>query len=162
MTKKPLLWAFVLSSLAGTAMHFAYNVLPIPLVGLLAPVSESVWEHLKLLYWPFLVASALMARRKADPLRWWSGALAALLLQPLVLTGVYYLLKTGFGVESLWVDITLYYAVMALGFFTAYRLDRTCRAMPFVGLLIVLAAVYGVSLMAFSLAAPSLPIFTAP
>ena len=34
--------------------------------------------------------------------------------------------------------------------------------MPFVGLLIVLAAVYGVSLMAFSLAAPSLPIFTAP
>ena len=101
MIKKPLLWAFVLSSLAGTAMHFAYNVLPIPLVGLLAPVSESVWEHLKLLYWPFLVASALVARRKADPLRWWSGALAALLLQPLVLTGLYYLLKTGFGVESL-------------------------------------------------------------
>lgn len=162
MIKKPLLWAFVLSSLVGTAMHFAYDVLPIPLVGLLAPVSESVWEHLKLLYWPFLVASAVVARRKTDPLRWWSGVLAALLLQPLVLTGVYYLLKNGFCVESLWVDIALYYAVMALGFFTAHRLERTCRAMPFVGLLIVLAAVYGVSLMAFTLAAPSLPIFTAP
>ena len=30
------------------------------------------------------------------------------------------------------------------------------------GLLIVLAAIYGVSLMVFSLAAPHLPIFTAP
>lgn len=160
--KKPLLWAFVLSSLAGTAMHFAYDILPIPLVGLLAPVSESVWEHLKLLYWPFLVAAALLARKKEDPLRWWSAALTALLLQPLVMTGVYYLLNSGFGVECLWVDIGLYYAVMAFGFLTARHLERTGRALPYVGLLIVLAAIYGVSLLAFSLAAPSLPIFTAP
>lgn len=160
--KKPLLWAFVLSSLAGTAMHFAYDLLPIPLVGLLAPISESVWEHLKLLYWPFLVAAAILARKKEDPLRWWSAALTAALLQPLVMTGTYYLLNSGFGVECLWVDIGLYYAVMAFGFLTARRLERTGRMLPYVGLLIVLAAIYGVSLMAFSLAAPSLPIFTAP
>ena len=41
--------AFVLTALAGSALHFGYDLCPSPLVGLICPVSESVWEHLKLL-----------------------------------------------------------------------------------------------------------------
>ncbi len=42
-----------LSILAGSALHFLYDLWPNPLTAVFAPVNESVWEHLKLLYWPF-------------------------------------------------------------------------------------------------------------
>lgn len=160
--KKRFLIAFVIAAAVGTGLHFLYELLPIPLTALIAPVNESVWEHLKLLFWPFLIAAAVLSRSMKEPLRAWSSFLLSLLLQPLVLTAVYYLLKSGFGIESLWVDIGLYYAVLGAGFAAAYGLYGSGRAESILGLLIVLAAIYGVCLMVFSLAAPHLPIFTAP
>ena len=160
--KKRFVIAFIITAFAGTCLHFLYNVCPIPLVGLFAPVSESVWEHLKLLYWPFLAASAMLAHTMRGRLRAWSGFLLSLLLQPLALTGVYYLLQCGFGLSSLALDILLYLAVLAAGFWAAWAFYASGVAERSLGLLIVLAAIYGVSLMVFSLAAPNLPIFTAP
>lgn len=160
--KKRFLIAFGIAAAAGTGLHFVYELLPLPLTALIAPVNESVWEHLKLLFWPFLIAAAVLSRSMKEPLRAWSGFLTSLLLQPVVLTAVYYLLKSGFGIESLWVDIGLYYAVLGAGFFAAYALYGSGKTESILGLLIVLAAIYGVSLMVFSLAAPHLPIFTAP
>ena len=157
MTKQRLALAWTASVLAGCGLHFLYVWLPLPLVALFAPVSESVWEHLKLLYWPFLAAAAVLCRRL--PLRAWSGFLLSLLVQPLVLTGGYYLLLAGFGVSGLWVDIALYAAVLAGGFWLARQVSRSGRGQRSLGLLIVLAALYGVTLMVFSLAAPRLPIF---
>ena len=37
---------FAVTLLAGAALHFLYTWLPLPLIGLFAPVNESVWEHL--------------------------------------------------------------------------------------------------------------------
>lgn len=154
--------AFLVTALAGTGLHFLYTVWPVPLVGLFAPVSESVWEHLKLLYWPFLVAAAVLVHTMKSRLRAWSGFLASLLIQPLILTALYYLLRSGFGFTSLALDILLYYAVLGAGFFAAFELYGTGAAERSLGLLIVLAAIYGVSLMVFTLASPNLPIFIAP
>ena len=127
--KKKVLVVYVLTALAGVGLHFLYRACPTPFVGLFAPVSESVWEHLKLLYWPFFLASAVLAR----------------------------------GMEGrLALDIFLYLAVLAGGFLLAFAVYRRGRAEPALGLLIVLSAIYGVSLMAFTLAAPQLPIFLAP
>ena len=49
-----LVWG--ITALIGTGWHFLYDWLPFQLVGMVAPVNESVWEHLKLLFWPFLLA----------------------------------------------------------------------------------------------------------
>jgi len=157
--RKKYIWGFALAALAGTGLHFLYSVCPLALVGLFAPVSESVWEHLKLLYWPFLAAAAVLTRSYSRRLRAWSGFLLSLLLQPLALTAAYYLLSCGFGAASLLADIALYYLTLAGGFYLAARLARSGAAEPSLGLLIVLAAVYGVSLAVFTLAAPNLPIF---
>ena len=41
--------------LFGVFLHFAYELSGNnPIVGLFAPVNESVWEHLKLLFFPML------------------------------------------------------------------------------------------------------------
>lgn len=79
--------AFVLAALVGSALHFGYDLCPSPLVGLICPVTESVWEHLKLLYWPFLASGFLLNRKAQDAQAAWSGTLAALLVMPAFLLG---------------------------------------------------------------------------
>ena len=151
--------AVYLATLAfGGAMHFFYDWLPYPLVGLFAPVNESVWEHLKLLFWPFLLA-CLFLRGGAGAQRFWSAALSAQLVMPLFMLAVYYPLCAGFGVETLAADLVLYAVTLALGFCLTARLTRTGGAEPALGLLIVLCGLYAACLVLFSVAAPALPIF---
>lgn len=43
-------------SVAGTLLHFVYDWSgQNPLVGFFAPVNESTWEHMKLLFFPMLL-----------------------------------------------------------------------------------------------------------
>ena len=89
---------------------------------------KSVWEHLKLLYWPFLAAAFVLARGADDARGRWCGLLVGLLAAPLLLLGAYYPLRYGFGVHGLWLDLLLYVLAMGAGAFLAYRLQR--RALP--------------------------------
>lgn len=51
---------FLFTALLGTLMHFVYEWSGNnPLVGLFAPVNESTWEHLKLLFFPYLIYSII-------------------------------------------------------------------------------------------------------
>ena len=64
-----------LSILAGSALHFLYDLWPNPLTAVFAPVNESVWEHLKLLYWPFLAAAFVLTKDEADGRKSWCSIL---------------------------------------------------------------------------------------
>ena len=158
--KKRFVLAFVLTALIGTGLHFAYVLCPVAFVGLFAPVNESVWEHLKLLYWPFLAASGVLCFGADDAPRAWSGFLLAQLVMPLVLLGTYYSLRAGFGVENVWVDIALYYLTLALGFWLAYRLQKSGALAFLSGVLVILVGLYGAALVLFTMAPPNFPIFT--
>ena len=61
MDKKLLLYlitGIIFTFLAGTLLHFAYEWSGTNFwVGLFAPVSESTWEHMKLLFFPMLIYS---------------------------------------------------------------------------------------------------------
>lgn len=160
--KKRFVLAFFVTAAAGSALHFAYDWLPVPLVGLFAPVNESVWEHLKLLFWPMLAAGFILCRKKPDQMRAWSGFLAALLLMPLGLLGIYYLLAAGFGVTALWIDLALYYLTLAGGFWLAYQAEKSGRWSFLSGVMVLLVGLYGAALILFTLAPPELPIFIAP
>lgn len=158
--KKKFIIAAVLASLLGFGLHFLYDFLPGSLSALISPVNESVWEHLKLLFWPTLLAAFYLSGRSDKPQRLWAAFFIVLLLMPLFLLGVYYLLKTGFGVSALWIDIGLYFITMYLGFFLAYLLYTRAQPEKAGGILLLLVLLYGVCLILFSFAAPSLEIFT--
>jgi len=54
--KKIIIIACIASILLGVILHFAYDFLgKNPIVGIFAPVNESVWEHLKLILIPFTI-----------------------------------------------------------------------------------------------------------
>ena len=152
----------VLSILAGSALHILYDLWPNPLTAVFAPVNDSVWEHLKLLYWPFLAAAFVMTKGEADSRSSWCGLLAGLLSAPLLLLGVYYTLSCGFALRGLPVDLVLYTLAMAGGFALAWHLQKAEFPAWLCGMLVIAAGVYGASLALFSFAPPELPIFLPP
>ncbi len=157
--KKRFWIAFFLTALAGAGLHFVYELCPLPIVGLFAPVNESVWEHLKLFFWPFLAAAFVLTRGQADGQRAWSGFLLAELLMPLLCMGGFYTLTAGFGVEALWVDLALYTVTMAAGFRLAYRRMLDGTAAWAAGVLVIAVGLYGAALILFTMAPPLLPVF---
>ena len=160
--RKRWIAAFVLTALAGTALHFAYDLCPVPLVGLFAPVNESVWEHLKLLYWPFLAAAFVLTKGEADSRSSWCGLLAGLLSAPLLLLGAYYTLSCGFALHGLALDLILYVLAMAGGFRLARHLQKAELPAWLCGVLVIAAGICGAALALFSFAPPELPIFAPP
>lgn len=52
--------SFIFIFISGCALHFAYDFFGRSgTVAVFAPVNESTWEHLKLLFWPFTVFAAV-------------------------------------------------------------------------------------------------------
>lgn len=46
----------VLFSILSIPLHFSYAWLgKLNMVGMFTPINESIWEHLKLLFWPLLL-----------------------------------------------------------------------------------------------------------
>ena len=157
--KKTRFWVYLLAAGVGTGLHFLYGLLPSPVTAVFASVNESVWEHLKLLYWPMLLAGVILARKAEDKRKLWSGVLGAILAMPVWLLGAYYLLSAGFGVEGLWLDLILYFSTLAAGFAFIRRIEsRTLPRWAFPAL-VVCVFVYGLVLTYFTTFPPDLPIF---
>ena len=73
--KRALILTCLLAMLAGTGLHFLYEWLPNPVTALLSPINESLWEHIKLIYWPYLAAALWLNRGRPGGIRPWLLAL---------------------------------------------------------------------------------------
>lgn len=59
MKKSSEITEFLIISIVGTLWHFIYEWSgDNALIGMIAPINESVWEHLKLLFFPTVIYSA--------------------------------------------------------------------------------------------------------
>lgn len=117
-----LLTAFVIVTLAGACLHFFYDFVPNPVVALIAPVNESIWEHLKIMYWPFLAGALVLCRKNGrECLGPW---LLALLVICAAMLAAGYLYHVTAGGESLAFDIGLYVLLMGAGFLLAAVFNR--------------------------------------
>lgn len=97
----------------GSLMHFAYDWSgQCALVGLVAPVDESVKEHLKMLFFPTLVWWIIMYRPYCrrygfDEKSWITAGAVASIVAPLVVAAVFYAYTAIIGTHILLVDILL-------------------------------------------------------
>ncbi len=110
---RALLVCFFLATMAGVGLHFLFDLWPSLLTEFFAPVNESLWEHVKLIFWPGLAAGLWLTGRgkwRAAP---WLGSL--LLCCALLLLGGWGLHRT-LGVEALALDVSLYLLLMGLLF----------------------------------------------
>lgn len=116
--KRQLILTFIAAVLAGCVLHFVYGWFPSAVTALISPVNESLWEHVKLVFWPYLGAALLLNRDRPGGVRPWLLVLPGLCALLLVLGWVYHVILGG---EAMWVDIAIYVLVMALGFWLPTR-----------------------------------------
>ena len=165
MLKKYTLAGFFFTSVLGTLLHFVYEWSgENPLAALFAPVSESVWEHMKLLFFPMLawsILESLVLRNKVPDLFWAdaAGILTGLLLIP----AVFYTYTGILGKSLMWADILLFYLSVAGGFFVRCRLAGK-RSRPGISRWLLLAALlaFAAAFFAFTRNPPELGIFQPP
>ena len=137
---KRLLVAFILTTLAGVALHFLYDFFPNPVFALISPVNESIWEHLKLIYWPYLAAMLIVTGKGGRGRR--ASWLFTLLVISVTMLVVGYVYHISLGQDNTAFDIGLYVVLMALGFWLPGRLNpKTGRSMPVLVLVVLLGAV---------------------
>ena len=152
--KETVFWGSIVGffavSLMGTACHDLYELWGSRLwVGMFAPVNESVWEHMKLIFYPYLVfmlSEYLLYGRKINGFLFnrTVGLLSGMLLIP----SAFYVYTAVVGKPVFAVDLMIYYLSVGVSFYvSAVRLirdrkDKANRNMAALVLLICFVALF--------------------
>lgn len=119
--KKWILLGIPVLFLVGSLFHFLYQLSGNNfLVGLIAPINESVWEHTKMVVLPIILWWSLFYLSQRERLSfdidsWFTGLFVSLLVSILAIPVLYYFYIGAFGVSLLWVDILILLIALALG-----------------------------------------------
>ena len=115
---------FLFTSVLGTLSHFFYEWSgDSTFIGLVCPISESAWEHMKLLFFPALLYCFLfkLIYKNAVPnvsLPLLSGILTGTTLIPVF----FYTYSGILGFTVVWIDIAIFYLCTGITFSMASKL----------------------------------------
>jgi hypothetical protein len=148
----------------GSLFHFLYEISgENKIVGALAPVNESIWEHLKLVlipvscYWIlFYLFAGIKTKIEKD--KWFTGAIVALLVALITIPLGYYFYTGAFGVKLLAVDIALLFLALIFGQGLGLHIYRYFRGVHFTIPIMVTLCVILLFVM-FTFYPPHLPLF---
>lgn len=138
------------ATVAGACLHFLYTLLPCVATALVAPVRESLWEHVKLLYWPGLLAGLILQRKGPALPGPRAFSLLAATAGMLIIGYIYHICFQG---DSLFFDIVLYVLMMALLFLLPHILHAPCWQ-KHQELWVLLVLVLGVATLLFTFLPP--------
>lgn len=150
--------------ITGSLSHFMYDwTNHNTLVGLFTPVSESVWEHMKLLFFPMLLYSLIITCRfrREYPCLGSSlclGTIAGTLLIP----ALFYAYTAVLGRNMFVLDIAVFIISILAAFLLSYGFAPSCRLKPYSFLLRILICVFFVCFFRFSYHPPAFPLFKIP
>lgn len=162
--KKTMIWGVLFVSVLGSLAHFFYGWSgQNPIVGLFTPVNESVWEHIKLLFFPMLLYLLLFCRNLIrDNPSFLSGYLYGTLAGCLLIPVLFYAYTAVLGHSVLIADLAIYFISVIFAFFVGSTLaakeSRSQRSFLPLALCLLLMVCFFV----FTYFPPHLPLFQAP
>lgn len=132
--KKIIIIACIISILLGVFLHFAYDLFgQNTIVGIFAPVNESVWEHLKLILVPFTLFSIIFffyTKQKFSNIL--LVTLFGNIVGMFVVTTLYYLGDAIFAKDNMIYNIIVYaigvmssYLILYLGIYNKEFIEET-------------------------------------
>jgi hypothetical protein len=145
----------------GTALHFTFALSGNnPVVGAFSAVNESVWEHLKLPFWPSILWLLItMYPQRKTVGNFFSAKAVGITLMLLMLPVVFYS-YTAFTEEILAVDIATFMAAVILGQLVTYKLYKQTKGKKLLEIIaIVIIVSLAIILVTFTFYPPHLPIF---
>ena len=145
----------------GTALHFTFDFSGRnPLVGSFSAVNESVWEHLKLPFWPALLwmLIEIWPLRKAIT-NFFTAKLIGTIVMIIIIPAVFYA-YTAFTEEILAVDIATFMIAVIVGQITSYKLfkkDKPSKKTEIIAIIVI--ALLAIIFISFTFYPPHLSIF---
>ena len=156
---------FVFTAAVGTLLHFLFDWTGGSVTAaLFSAVNESIWEHLKLLFYPmvvFAVAEYFAWGREATG--FWCVKLVGILIGLVLIPVVYYTYTGALGVYADWFNITIFFIAAAVSLWLETKLFQrgySCSvpAWVWVGMIALLPVLFTV----FTFATPQIPVFQDP
>ncbi len=156
---------FIFTGIVGTLLHFLYDWTgQSPVAGIFSAVNESIWEHMKLLFYPMLLFAVFeyFVIGKNYSHFWCVKALGTLLGLALIPT-LYYTYTGSLGISVDWLNIAIFYIAAGTVFWLETRLLQRdfprCRYPKAAFMLLIgLAFLFGL----WTFFPPGLPIFQPP
>ncbi|MFI3325650.1 MAG: DUF6512 family protein [Clostridia bacterium] len=161
MTKdKYILWGIPVIFIIGSVFHFIYEFTGDNfIIGLIAPVNESVFEHMKMVPVPVLIWWIVgCVKFKPDKDIWFSSCLISLILGTILVPLIYYFYTSAFGIEIIIVDILILFIAVLLGQLLALHYFEHGSGINYkiaLGIMVAVIVVFAI----FTLFPPKLPIF---
>ena len=146
----------------GSALHFTYALSGNnPVAGSFSPVNESVWEHLKMVFWSslFWILITILPLRKAVS-NFFSAKAIGTYVMVITIPAVFYSYTALVGESILAIDIATFIIAVIIGQFASYKLFKqntiggSTEKIALIALLL-LALVF----VMFTFYPPHLPIF---
>ena len=115
---------FIFCAILGTIMHFAYDWSnESKIIALFAPINESVWEHLKLLFFPYIIYGVFEAIKLTDEkFNVYFAKLISILCGFFITLAVYYIILGATGRQIDWVNILSFFVGIAFAYLVSYNI----------------------------------------
>lgn len=162
--KQYTLCGIIFTVITGTLMHFVYNWSGNNfLVSLIAPINESTWEHMKLLFFPMLIYNMLGLNKlnKSYPCAISSFSFGTL-LGTFLIPVLFYTYTSILGSHFLWIDIAIFIFCIIIAFVSSYYLTINCCLKDYKPLLLFLILIMTLCFFIFTYYQPNFFIFKAP
>lgn len=162
--KSYIITGVILVSIFGTLFHFVYkwsgnNIL----VGIFAPINESIWEHTKLLFFPMLAYSLYINKKVGTQYPCISSAMiSGALLGIAMIIVLFYTYSGIIGFSVAAIDISIFYISVMTAFYTVYKLAISCKSDKYNILLKILQIAIICLFIIFTFSPPSIPLFINP
>ena len=142
---------FLLSALS----HFMYDwTNNNEFISMFVPTNESIFQHLKMIFFPivlYYLVTYIIYNRKYDIIfyKWILSAITTFLFTSGLITASYYIFRTGFNIESMFIDIvSLISGLILSSFLCAHLYYRTkimnvkvCNPIVILGLLALVISI---------------------
>ena len=156
---------FIFSAVLGTILHFLFDWTGgNGAAALFSAVNESVWEHMKLLFYPMLLYAILSYGRwgREETTFWWVS-LAGTMLGLILIPTLYYTYTGALGMEADWFNITIFFLAAGASYYLQAWLLQKGNACPLspkvaVGILAGIALLFTI----FTFYPPQIPLFRDP
>jgi hypothetical protein len=165
MQRSILRWELIgigVIAILGSGLHFAFEWSgDWPPMGIIAAVNESVWEHLKIAFWPALFYALFQYPFfKGSAQNFVIAKATGIYVMPIAIVVLFYSYTAIIGGDILIVDILIFVVAVALGQLTSYRLLTVGRLPSWLDKLgVVMVILLAVAMGVFTFYPPQLPIF---
>lgn len=156
---------FIFAAILGTVLHFLFDWTNGSVIAaLISAVNESIWEHMKLLYYPMLLFALIEYRAWGrEYSNFWCVKLAGLLVGLILIPVLYYTYTGALGVEADWFNIAIFFLTAGVSFYLEtwlFQKGWNCRLHPVAAFALI--CLVGAVFTVFTFRPPQIPLFQDP